>query len=85
MEKGRTDARAVGKMTVVRGAYVRGRTDVFITAQAAQMTVGTPLTLAKDTDGRVKLAVAADGDVVKAYVYKAPAMDAQGLLHFTLK
>jgi hypothetical protein len=84
MEKGRTDARAVGKMTVVRGVHVRGRTDVFITAEAASMLPGVALTLKKDTDGRVKLGVAAVGDVVKAHVYKAPANDPLGLLHFSL-
>lgn len=82
MEAGRTDSREVGKMTVVRGDKIRGKTDVFILADAAAMVCGAPLTLKKDADGKVKLGVAAAGDIVKAFVYKAPSLD--GKLHFSL-
>jgi hypothetical protein len=84
MEKGRTDAKAVGKMTCVSGAGVRGRTDVFLTAEGPTMTVGKALTLKKDTDNVVKLALASTGDVVKAHVFMKPADDRDGALHFEL-
>lgn len=84
MEKGRTDAKAVGKMTCVSGAGVRGRTDVFLTSDGPAMTVGKPLTLTKDTDSIVKLALATTGDIVKAHVFMKPADDSEGALHFEL-
>lgn len=84
MEKGRTDARAVGKMSVISGGGVRGKTDVFVAASAASMLVGVELTIKKDADGVVKFDVATSGDVVKAIVHTAPADDAKGLLHFEL-
>ncbi len=84
MEKDRTDARAVGKMTVIRGLGIRGKTNVFIASEAGGMTVGKELTIKLDTDGVVKLGLAATGDVVKAIVYMAPGLDAEGLLHFEL-
>lgn len=84
MEKGRSDSRAVGKMTCVSGAGVRGKTDVFVVADGPSMTLGKPLTLKKDTDGVVKFGVAAATDVIKAFVFLAPAADADGLLHFEL-
>lgn len=84
MEKGRTDARAVGKMTVIRGLGIRGKTDVFVQAEAASMTHGKELTLKADVDGVVKFALAATGDIVKAVVFLAPGQDPEGLLHFEL-
>lgn len=84
MEKGRTDSKAVGKMTVVSGAGVRGRTDQFIEAEAPAMTAGKKLTVKVDADGVAKFALAAEGDVVKAFVFLAPAADAEGALHFEL-
>lgn len=84
MEKGRTDAKAVGKMTVIRGVGIRGKTDVFIDADKDNMFPGVELTLKVDTDGVVKLGVAASGDIVKALVYMSPGKDPEGLLHFEL-
>ena len=84
MEKNRTDAKAVGKMTVVCGAAVRARTDMFIVADAATMAVGKPLTLKLDVDGIVKLGLAGVGDIIKAHVFMKPADDPDGLLHFQL-
>lgn len=84
MEKGRSDSRSVGKMTCVSGAGVRGKTDVFIAADAPTMTVGKPLCLKLDTDNVVKLGLAASGDVVKAHVFLAPSADPDGLLHFEM-
>ena len=83
MERGRTDSKAIGKMTVIRGGGVRGKTDVFIVDDAASMKPGVELTLKVDTDGVVKMGVAAAGDIVKALVYRAPS-GADGLLHFEL-
>jgi len=87
MEKDRTDARAVGKMTVIRGGGIRGKTDVFVAADFPDASdpvsfVGKELTLKLDTDGVVKLGIAAPGNVVKALVFQAPHYD--GLLHFEL-
>jgi hypothetical protein len=82
MEKGRTDSKAVGKMTCVSGAGVRGRTDQFIAASAGSMTVGIPLTIVLDTDGVVKFDVAVAGNIVKAHVFVAPALDPDGAVHF---
>ena len=84
MEKGRTDAKAVGKMTVINGSGVRARTDMFLAADAATMTVGKPLTLKKDTDNVIKLGLATGTDIVKAHVWVRPADDADGFLHFQL-
>lgn len=84
MEKGRTDARAIGKMTVIRGLGIRGKTDVFLRSDAAGMTHGKELTVKLDTDGVVKFALAAAGDIVKAVVFLAPGQDSEGLLHFEL-
>lgn len=84
MEKNRTDARAVGKMTVIRGGGLRGKTNLFIAADGAGMTVGKELTLKLDVDGVVKLGLAGVGDIVKAVVFMAPGIDAEGLLHFEL-
>lgn len=84
MEKNRTDARAVGKMTVIRGGGIRGKTDVFVKSEAATMTAGKQLTIKKDADGVVKFALAGAGDIVKAVVFLAPGVDSQGLLHFEL-
>lgn len=84
MEKDRTDARAVGKMSVIRGNGVRGKTDVFVSSEAASMTHGKELTIKKDTDGVVKFALAGAGEIVKAVVYMAPGNDPEGLLHFEL-
>jgi len=84
MEKGRTDSKAVGKMTVVSGAGVRGRTDWFIEAEGPAMVAGTKLTIKKDTDGIVKFAIAAPSDVVKAFVFLSPSADAEGFMHFEL-
>ena len=84
MEKGRTDSKAVGKMTCVSGAGVRGKTDQFLTADAATLTVGKPITLKKDSDGVVKMALAASNDIVKCHVFLAPGIDPDGYLHFEL-
>ena len=84
MEKGRSDSRAVGKMTCVSGAGVRGKTDQFVTAEGPAMVLGAKLTLKKDTDGVVKFGVAGATDVVKAFVFLSPSADADGLLHFEL-
>lgn len=83
MEKGRTDSAAVGKMTCVSGAGVRGKTDVFVAADAPTMAVGKPLCLKLD-GGIVKLGLAASGDVVKCHVFLAPGVDPDGLLHFEM-
>ena len=84
MEKGRSDSRAVGKMTCVSGAGVRGKTDQFVVADGGAMTVGVKLCLKKDVDGVVKFGVAGALDQVKAFVFLAPAVDSDGLLHFEL-
>lgn len=83
MEKGRSDSKAVGKMTCVSGASVRGRTDQFVAADAGSMGPGVPLTLKLD-GGKVVLGVAGGGDIVKAFCFLAPSNDPDGLMHFEL-
>ena len=85
MEKGRSDSKAVGKMTVISGRGVVGKTDVFIVPAApSDLAVGAKLTIKKDADGVVKFAAAADGDAIKGFVRLSPAMDTNGYLHFEL-
>jgi len=84
MEKGRTDARAVGKMSVIRGGGIRGKTDKFIAAESGSMTLGKQLTLKQAANGEVVLGLAGAGDIVKAVVFMAPGNDADGYLHFEL-
>jgi hypothetical protein len=81
MEKGRSDSRAVGKMTVINGAGVRGKTDQFVITDT--YAVGAPLTLKYDT-GKIVLGAAAVGDVVKAFCFLPAGQDPDGLLHFEL-
>ena len=90
MERDRTDARAVGKMTVISGKGIRGKTDMFV--DGASMTVGMELALKVKNDYEnacgattsvTVLGPAEAGDIVKAIVYLPPGQ-AAGLLHFEL-
>ena len=89
MEKGRTDSRAVGKVSVIMGDGTRARTDVF---KAGTYAEGDELTLVKEEDStsenynKIVLAPkSGDSDIVKAICLVAPNHDPDGLLHFELK
>lgn len=87
MEKGRSDAMEVGKISVISGHGVRAKTSVFKSGET--YVEGGLLTIAKETaananQGRVVLAPAGSGDVVKAVCLAAPQNSADGLLFFEL-
>lgn len=91
MEKGRTDARAVGKVSVISGDGVKGKTEVYLKADELNFAEGDELTIAEETDntsphyGKIVFAQASSGDVVKAICIVAPTHDPDNLLHFELK
>lgn len=86
MEKGRTDAKAIGKFTTIRGERVRIKTDKFDNSKTYK--AGDLLTLkasaASNNSGKICLAPASGSDVVKAICYESPLVDAEGLLTFEL-
>ena len=87
MEKGRSDAMEVGKISVISGHGVRAKTSVFKSGES--YVEGGLLTIAKETadnanKGRLVLAPAGSGDVVKAVCLAAPQNSADGLLFFEL-
>lgn len=87
MEKGRSDAMEVGKISVISGHGVRAKTSVF--KDGATFVEGGLLTIVKETantvnKGRVVLAPASGSDVVKAVCLAAPTNSPDGLLFFEL-
>lgn len=86
MEKGRTDAKAIGKFTTVRGERVRIKSDKFDNSQTYEpgMLLTIKAAAAGSNAGKVYLAPASGSDVVKAICYEVPAADAEGLLTFEL-
>ena len=88
MEKGRTDARAVGKVSVISGDGVKGKTEVF--DSSASYAEGDELTIAvindgTDNAGKIGFKPAQSGDIVKAICIVSNQNDPEGLLHFELK
>ena len=88
MEKGRTDARAVGKVSVISGDGVKGKTEVF--DSSASYDEGDELTIDVINDGtenagKLGFTPASSGDIVKAICIVSPDNDPEGLLHFELK
>lgn len=81
MERGRTDAKEVGKISVISGSGVRAATNVY--DEAAEYEEGCELTIKLCDDKRIKLSVAGEGDVVKAICLVTPQHDRNhGYLHF---
>lgn len=64
MEKGRSDAMEIGKVSVISGHGVRAKTSKVINGGSIER--GDNLTIARDSDGVAKLTVASGSDVVKA-------------------
>ena len=64
MEKGRSDAMEIGKVSVISGHGVRAKTSKVINGGSIER--GDNLTIARDSDGIAKLTVASGSDVVKA-------------------
>ena len=64
MEKGRSDAMEIGKVSVISGHGVRAKTSKVI--NGGSINRGDNLTIARDSDGVTKLTVASGSDVVKA-------------------
>lgn len=88
MEKGRTDARAVGKVSTISGDGVKGKTEVYDTNSS--YSEGDELTIAiindgTDNAGKIGFKPASSGDIVKAICIREPNHDSEGLLHFELK
>lgn len=75
MEKGRSDAMEIGKVSVISGHGVRAKTSRVI---VAGIGAGDQLTIAVDTDGVAKLKKASGSDVVKAICLTAPGQNGIG-------
>lgn len=75
MEKGRSDAMEIGKVSVISGHGVRAKTSKVI---VANIEAGDQLTIARDSDGITKLAKASGSDVVKAICLVAPGQNGIG-------
>ena len=75
MEKGRSDAMEIGKVSVISGHGVRAKTSKVI---VANINPGDPLTVALDSDGIAKLAKATGSAVVKAICLVAPGQNGIG-------
>ena len=75
MEKGRSDAMEIGKVSVISGHGVRAKTSKVI---VANINPGDLLTVALDSDGIAKLAKASGSDVVKAVCLVAPGQNGIG-------
>ena len=75
MEKGRSDAMEIGKVSVISGHGVRAKTSKVI---VTSIEAGDQLTIATDSDGITKLAKASGSDVVKAICLVAPGQNGIG-------
>lgn len=88
MEKGRTDARAVGKVSVICGDGTRGKTEVFDTnssySEGDELTIDV-ISDSTENAGKIGFKPASSGDVVKAICIVSNQHDPDGLLHFELK
>lgn len=78
-EAERFDTLNTGKTIVLEGR-IEFSTDQFIAANANNMTIGTELTVTKDTDGFLKFDVASGSSIVVAKVGMAPADHPDGHL-----